>query len=369
MTNPFSIYIHVPFCVSKCAYCAFYSVTSDTCAQNNYRDKIIEELKTWGGRITRPVCSVYFGGGTPSVLGAENLSAILQAVKDNFSLEKDAEITLEANPGDELGEMLKALREAGFNRLSLGMQSANADELRLLSRRHSSADVENAVKSARKAGFDNISLDLMLALPDSNAEKLKNSIDFALSLSPEHISAYILKIEENTPFFARKEGLSLPDDDTTAEQYLFLCEYLREKGYFHYEISNFSKKGFQSRHNNGYWTLRDYLGLGPSAHSLIDGKRFFYENDLKKYLVSPTPIFEDTGADEQEYIMLGLRLSRGISSAEFSKRFGKKLPEAFLKKAELLAENGLAVTNGETISLTDKGMLVSNSVITYLLEE
>lgn len=368
LTKPFSIYIHIPFCIKKCAYCSFYSVAASDEMQKAYCDKIIGELKKRGGQTTRPVCSVYFGGGTPSLLKTEYLTAILRAVFDNFNVENDAEITLEANPADDMGKMLFALRKAGFNRISFGVQSANESELKLLGRRHTANDAEKAVKAARKAGFNNISLDLMIGLPESNFETLKTSLDFVTELRPQHISAYILKLEENTPLYLNAENLRMPDDDTTAYQYHYMCSYLKTKGYSHYEISNFAKPGFESRHNNSYWTLRDYLGFGPSAHSFFEGRRFYYENDLKKYLDCPTEIFDGEGGTAEEYIMLGLRLKSGISESRYKELYGVGFSENFKKKAELLAKNGLLTLNGDTVTLTERGMLVSNSIIAELEE-
>ncbi len=367
MTNPFSIYIHIPFCEQKCNYCAFYSFASSENTKREYAEQLINEIKKRGGQTVRPVYSVYFGGGTPSVLGAEKLCKILGSIFESFNVLPNAEITLEANPADDLKELFSECRKAGFNRLSLGVQSANENDLKKLGRRNSFADAARTVKDARDSGFNNISLDLMLGLPDSTNESLKFSLDKISALKPEHISCYILKLEEGTPLYTA--NMLLPDDDAVAEQYLFMCDYLRQKGYEHYEISNFSKPDFESRHNSAYWRCFEYLGFGPSAHSFFEGKRFYYPNSLEEYLTSPTPVFDGNGGDSEEYIMLGLRLKSGISSTEHFKRFGKKLSPEIFKKAEKLKISELCEVYGDNISLTEQGMLVSNSIISLLTEE
>lgn len=367
LTNSLGIYIHIPFCKSKCTYCNFYSFCGNDLQKEEYTLALCRDIVVRGKQINRRVTSVYFGGGTPSVLSTEQLCRILNAIKQNFSVVEDAEITIEANPADNLGEMLPELRKVGFNRLSLGVQSANSDELKVLGRRHTKEDAANAVKVARQNGFNNISLDLMLGLPKSTTEELKNSLEFLCSLSPEHISAYILKLERGTPLF--EAGISLPNDDETAEQYLFACRYLKDNGYSHYEISNFAKKNFEARHNTLYWKCGEYLGFGPSAHSYFGSKRFFYENNIDSYILGDAPVDDGIGGTMDEYIMLGLRLKDGISNTQFNNLFGKDLPKALFQKASLYQKNGLCHTDGEKISLTDEGMLLSNSIITSFLEE
>ena len=222
---------------------------------------------------------------------------------------------------------------------------------------------------ARKVGFSNISLDLMIALPFSTPKTLENSLSYVLSLSPEHISTYILKLEEGTPLHKMRDKLVFPDDDATAEQYLQVSERLKAAGYEHYEISNFAKSGYQSRHNTLYWECGEYLGIGPSAHSFLDGNRFYYENDLDAFLKNPATVFDGVGGGEDEYIMLGLRLKKGISASEYFERFGKQIPSGIFKKAQLFEKNGLCRVTDDNISLTAKGMLLSNSIIAEFSEE
>ncbi len=366
MTN-LGIYIHIPFCVSKCSYCNFYSFASNEALKDKYCESLISEIKKWGAEISRPISSVYIGGGTPTALGGDRLCAVLGAVNSSFKVLKEAEITVEGNPADDYDILAPILKKSGCNRFSLGVQSANETELAILRRRHSNTDVVNAIKSLKDNGINNISVDLMLGLPESNLDTLNNSIDFVLSLNADHISAYILKLEEGTPLY--KSALPLPDDDAISDQYLFLCNKLREAGYSHYEISNFAKEGYQSRHNSSYWKCEEYLGFGPSAHSFYEGKRFYYKDDLMGYIDNPTPIPDGEGGTKEEYIMLGLRLKNGISSYEFLEKFGQALPTAIFNKAKKLQENGLCDIINDNISLTDKGMLVSNTIINYFLEE
>lgn len=369
MTNKLGIYIHIPFCVSKCTYCSFYSFAADEALKDRYCERLIKELKKWGAEVSRPISSVYIGGGTPTAIGGARLERILEAVNKNFSVLPDAEITVEGNPADDYGSIAPFLKNGGCNRFSLGVQSGNENELSVLSRRHTNDDVEKAVSLLKKHGINNISVDLMLGLPESNLKTLKNSIDFVLSLGVNHISAYILKLEEGTRLSNIANTLNLPDEDSICEQYLFLSNELRNAGYEHYEISNFCKTGFHSRHNSSYWECEEYLGFGPSAHSFYEGKRFYYKNDLSEYLDSPRPIADGEGGNEEEYIMLGLRLKNGISNTDFAARFGKELPENIFAKAEKLQENGLCDIINDRISLTNNGMLISNQIINYFLEE
>ena len=281
-----SIYIHIPFCKSKCPYCDFFSARpQEDGALDAYVQAVCSRVFAFGetyGR--RKVGTVYFGGGTPSVLGAERLCAILQTVKEVFDVQPDAEVTAECNPADVNRAFFETLKAGGFNRISMGMQSANADELRLLGRRHTAEDVKKAMRAAREAGIDNVSVDLMLALPGSDCDKLKKSIDFCAALDADHVSAYILKIEPGTPFASMADTFELPDEDGAADQYLFMTQRLRELGYAQYEISNFTRPGKESRHNLQYWRCEEYLGIGPAAHSFMVGDRYANMPDIDEYI-------------------------------------------------------------------------------------
>ena len=365
LTDSLGLYIHVPFCAKKCRYCDFYSGFATKELLDSYTKAVIDSIKQWGGKINRPIDTVYLGGGTPSLL-SHRLPSVLSAVRENFHICEDAEITLEINPDGDVHEILTAAKAAGVNRLSIGAQSGIDKELKLLGRTHTAADTENCVRTARALGFDNISLDIMIGLPFSDINSLTESLEFINRLSPEHISAYILKIEENTAF-SKDKTLIFPDDDNLADQYLEMCRFFEEKGYNHYEISNFSRKNFESRHNLKYWKQKEYLGIGPAAHSFIDGKRFFYPRDLKAFLNSEEPLFDAAGGGKNEYIMLNLRLKEGLDFEAFAKKFGA-LPEAIIKTAKLLENSGYLKINQKSISLTNEGMLLSNTVILKLLE-
>ena len=362
MTNSLGLYIHIPFCEKKCNYCDFYSAFYNKDTLSVYLTALKGEIKKWGGKLDRPIDTVYIGGGTPSLLG-EEIIPLLDCVKANFTVLDKAEITVEANPSSS-DDFLEFAKCAGVNRLSIGVQSGCDDTLKTLGRTHTSRNAATTVQKARRLGFDNISLDLMISLPNSNLQTLKNDIDFILSLNPEHISSYILKIEQNTAFFKKQDALNLPDDDDSAEQYLFMCEMFEKSGYNHYEISNFSRENKESRHNIKYWLGEDYLGLGPAAHSCLDGKRFYYPRDLMGFIKNPQTVYDGEAGGRQEALMLGLRLSRGV---DLSKIYGE-IPEMIRKKVNLLENAGYIKANLPHISLTNSGMLISNSIITELLE-
>lgn len=363
----FGLYIHIPFCDGKCYYCNFFSKHMTEAQMDEYTDQMIRSISLWGKRLDKTVDTVYFGGGTPSLLGHKRLIRILEAAKTAFTITENAEITVEVNPSSTGTLDFSALKAAGFNRLSIGLQSANDNELKLLGRRPSSLDAENTVAAARKSGFDNISLDVMLAIPEQTKESLRRTLDFCADSQVQHISAYILKIEPETRFYQLRENLPLFTDDAQAAIYEETVLYLDKLGYHQYEISNFSKEDFESRHNLIYWHDEEYLGLGPSAHSFVDGKRFYYDNSFDRFYADLTND-EGTGGDEEEYIMLALRLSEGLKFEQFEKRFHQPISDKMLKAAQRLADQGLVKLSPDSISLTVKGFLVSNAVIAYLLQ-
>ena len=350
------LYLHIPFCKRKCAYCDFYSAVFTEELTEKYTKALKREIKQWGGKINRPIDTIYLGGGTPSLLN-KHLPDLLDSVRQNFLVTDGAEITLEVNPQKDIYEILQNAKIAGVNRLSIGVQSGNNDKLKILGRTHTKEDAKNAVEIARSLGFSNISLDLMIGVPQSNHYTLKQDLDFLVALNPEHISAYILKIEPNTAFERQENTLDLPGEDSICDQYLFMCDYLENKGYSHYEISNFAKIGYESRHNLKYWKCHEYLGLGPSAHSFIDGKRFYYPRDLKAFINGNSPLPDGDGGSDDEKLMLSLRLKDGVNA--------EKLPQ---NKIKMFINNGFAKIKNGKFALTDKGMLVSNQIITELLE-
>ena len=365
--RPFGLYIHIPFCDGKCYYCNFFSVRQDPAKMDGYTDHLKRIMRTRSKDINRPISSVYFGGGTPSLLGHDRLTDIIGTAKACFDIAPDAEITLEVNPSSTALLDFHALKGAGFNRLSIGMQSANFAELKILGRRHNIEDVINAVISARSAGFDNISLDVMIALPAQTEELLKGTLDFCAEMDAQHISCYILKVEEGTRYYYERDRVHFYDDEEQARFYEFTVNRLKELGYEQYEISNFSRPGYESRHNLLYWHDEEYLGLGPSAHSFIDGRRFCYPNSFESFYADETE-YEGAGGDREEYIMLALRLSEGLIFARYRERYNEDLSDSFMNAARELCGHGLAEMTPSSLSLTVKGFLVSNSVISYLIE-
>lgn len=359
------IYLHIPFCASKCAYCNFYSKVSDDTQYDKLVTALCNQINRYKVRFSVGADSLYLGGGTPTVLGGERLSKLITTTKP--LLKEDAEITVECNPADNLEETFKMLKDVGVNRLSIGVQSGVLEELKILNRRHTPDDVVRTIETARKIGIDNISLDLMLGIPKQTLESVQESLDFLLSQKPNHISAYILKIEPNTPFGKAEYLPDLPNEDLVSEMYLFCSSYLRQHGFEHYEISNFANPGCRSRHNMKYWEGKEYLGLGPSAYSYFDNRRFHFESDLEKFLKSPNEIFDEIGGTKEEYIMLRLRLSDGLNFEEYRKKFNCDFPEAAIKRAKKLQSIGLVEVTNKKIAPTIKGYLLSNSIILEIL--
>lgn len=366
MNKNIGLYLHVPFCDGKCPYCDFYSVRGSEERMEQYTNSIIEKIKYYGSRLNRRADTLYFGGGTPNLLGAERLASILAVARESFGLD-NAEITLEVNPAEDLGEFFKIIRAAGANRLSIGLQSAREEELSLLGRRHTAAQAAQAVRDARSAGFENISLDLMLAIQCQTKESLLRSIDFIEDADVSHVSAYLLKIEPHTAYAQKREQLSVPDDDEAGEYYLFACEELEKRGFEQYEISNFAKPGFESRHNLKYWHCEEYLGLGPAAHSFLGGKRFYYERSLGSFLNGGEPAEDGEGGGFEEYAMLALRLKEGLSDAACRERFGHDLPVPVKEAAQRYEKYGLTVCGETGFHFTQAGFLVSNTLISEIL--
>ena len=375
--KPLGLYIHIPFCKSKCIYCDFYSLPRAEDRMDRYVSALCRQLAEIAQRTTaHTVDSVYLGGGTPSYLGEKRLRRILKTVKKHYHLSRDAEITLEANP-DSAGDWraLRSLRRAGMNRLSLGVQSADDGLLRTLGRPHTFAQAEEAAAAARRARIRNLSLDLIYGLPGQNLAGWKDTLERAAALEPEHLSCYGLKVEEGTPLWDMQEKMDLPDDDAQADMYLWTVERLEALGYEQYEISNFARPGRASRHNMKYWTLCEYAGFGPGAHSDLGDVRYAYLRSLDTYCagveagVSVLESSEHIPSRERdiEYVMLGLRLTQGISRQEFENRY--RLPFAPIQSVlERFRATGHAALAGERWRLTPEGFLVSNQIIGQALE-
>lgn len=366
MSDNIGVYIHIPFCRSKCYYCDFFSGKAKEEDFDKYTALLKERIKYWGNISKETVSSVYIGGGTPSILGAERLCDILTAVEKSFKVSSEAEITVEVNPESGKSLDFNKLRKVGFNRISIGMQSSHEFELKALGRIHSPEDVRITVKAAKDGGFKNISLDIMMGIPNQTLTSLKKSIDFCAFCGVTHVSSYILKIEPGTKLYSEKEKLSLPSEDETAELYLSAVDYLERLGYNQYEISNFAVPTFESRHNTLYWKCGEYIGIGPSAHSFYKGKRFHYERDTKQFAENIT-VEDGTGGNEEEYIMLSLRLKTGLVFKEYEERYNKVLSPVFKSKIKKYTETGFLEGDDNHVCFTPKGFLVSNSIICDLI--
>lgn len=374
---PLGIYIHVPFCRSKCHYCDFYSIADqDEYLQERYMKAVCKHIKEAGLQAPRHrVDTIYFGGGTPTMLGPDALAEILNTVRKAFSVAPDAEITLEANPDSVDFKFLKRLRSEGFNRISLGIQCDDDKILRMIGRPHSFSDAMGAVEMIRKAGFQNLSVDLMYGLPDQTLLSWRKTLQNIVKLRPDHISCYGLTLEEGTFLHAHQDHYEMADDDTQADMYLSAVEILRDKGYRQYEISNFCRKGQLSRHNMKYWTGGEYLGFGPNASSDFGGKRFSVIRDLHGYIegietggsvltdVQTIPERERAG----EYLMMRMRTVTGMDPQEYEQKY--LLPFAPLEEVLLrFKDQGLAAkTIDGRWHLTPNGFLRSNTLITDLL--
>lgn len=372
------IYVHIPFCKRKCEYCDFYSISGsrDRRLADDYLQALADHIRE-SGRLApeHTVDTIYFGGGTPSFFGAENLEKILDEIQKRFHLSQNPEITLEANPDSVNKQGLKRLIRAGFNRISIGVQSDDDEMLKKLGRPHNFEQARQAMERAREAGFANISLDLMYGLPNQTLTAWRDTLEHVVSLKPEHMSCYALKVEEGTPLWSYRDCANLPDDDRQAEMYLAASDILQSHGYRHYEISNFARPSFRSRHNLKYWTGGEYLGFGPTAASDFAGKRFTTIADLRGYIdgiskhgvilseCETIPLRERAG----EYVMLRLRISEGMCAEEYERSF--LMPFAPLEQQlERFAEKGLVAQNGARWHLTPRGWLLSNQIILALNE-
>ena len=371
--RPLGLYLHIPFCKSKCTYCDFYSLPRCEEKMDDYITALADHLLETAPMATgHTVDTVYFGGGTPSYLGPERITKLLQTVKKNYRVDRHAEITMEANP-DSLFDWkeLRTLRRMGLNRISLGVQSSDDALLRRLGRIHTWQQVVDAVSTVRKAKIPDLSLDLIYGLPDQTMEAWKKTLADAVSLAPEHISCYGLKLEEGTPLWQQRESLTLPDDDLQADMYLYTVQYLAQRGYVQYEISNFCRPGHESRHNLKYWTLGEYAGFGPGAHSDFGSVRYAYYRDLDTYLSGRLILTESetiTAAErEREYLMLSLRTAVGIDVRTFENRYRQRFD--VLEKIFVDYErHGLARRTAGGWRLTPEGFLVSNAIIAALTD-
>ena len=379
MNGGMELYLHMPFCVRKCAYCDFLSFPTDQETQNLYTRRLREDIDAMGKKYGDiPVETIFIGGGTPSVPDSALIVGIMEHVRKAFHVAEGAEISMEANPGTVTREKLTDYRQAGINRLSFGLQSANDRELKLLGRIHTWAEFLESFHLARECGFTNINIDLMSALPGQTCESWKDTLKRVTDLNPEHISAYSLIIEEGTPFgekYGSEEGRKLlPDEDSEREMYHETKRFLRDCGYERYEISNYAKPGRACRHNIGYWTGLPYLGLGLGASSYMDGCRFAVNSDMKQYLEEKPGMFTDveklTKKDmEEEFFYVGLRMTTGVSLPEFERRFGVSAKDVYPGLMETFVEEKAAAFQGDRFVLTDYGLDVSNYIMAQFLQD
>lgn len=377
MEKHLGLYIHIPFCASKCRYCDFYSQPGSGSVMNKYMRALCQHIEE-SATMMEPyyIDTLYFGGGTPSYFGARRITEVINIVKRNAKVLKSAEITVEVNPDSITKHDMKLLMGEGVNRLSIGVQSANDDILKLIGRRHNFMQAKKAIKNAREAGFRDISIDLIYGLPSQSRNDWADTLSRAMALRPDHISCYGLKLEEGTPMWSYKDSEIMPSDDDQADMYLYAVETLQRYGYNQYEISNFSFKGHESRHNLKYWRLEDYAGFGPAAHSCIDGLRYSYVRSLKDYVEGVTN--HESIIDEYEkidrldmaceYIMLGMRTTLGISEIEYHRVYRSDfapLEDVLLK----MREHGWAKQQESgRWCFTTSGFLVSNQLIGVLID-
>ena len=373
---PLELYVHIPFCVRKCQYCDFLSGPSDEETKDRYIEALLKEIRAAEHTEDYEIVSVFIGGGTPSALKAEAIASIMRTLQEQFFFCEDAEVTIEANPGTVDLEKLTIYRNVGINRLSLGLQSTDAEELKLLGRIHSYEEFLKSYEWAREAGFSNINIDLMFAIPSQTGEAWRQHLYQVAELNPEHISAYSLIIEEGTPF--AEQNLDLPDEDTEYQMYEDTAEILERYGYRQYEISNYAKQGYMCRHNAGYWQRREYLGFGLGASSLYGGMRFSNTHQMQEYLKesrNPDQIRKDVtvlSRNEQieEFMFLGLRMTEGISEKKFEENFDVRLMDVYGNILQKYEETGFMEHIETKWRLTRKGIHVSNHILAdFLLDE
>ena len=374
------IYIHIPFCVSKCGYCDFCSHTPKKGETERYLNALLLNMQDFSvSAKDYSVDTVFIGGGTPTLLHKKQIKDIIDCLYTYFNIEKDAEITIEANPGTIDKRGLRALLSMGINRISFGLQSASDTELRALGRIHTYEEFSDTFKAARSAGFKNINVDLMYGIPHQTEESFAKTLAIVKSLSPEHISVYGLKVEEGTPFYEKRDSLPLPDEESEYRMYRMAHAALESAGYEHYEVSNYSRRGFASKHNLRYWKNDKYLGFGVAAHSYFGGQRYAYTDDIEAYMLEmehPTNISNilsectdiDVFTKETEYVMLAMRLFKGVDFAEYRREFGEDFLRKYASRLETYIKGGFVKVDDRKCAFTLKGMYVSNYILSEILD-
>lgn len=366
------LYVHIPFCLKKCAYCDFCSfINADFPQKAEYIDALCCEIDSYRDKhIT--IDTIFFGGGTPSLLTGEEFGKIVSHIRSSFSLADDIEFTIESNPKTLTREKLSAYIAAGVNRVSIGLQSANGDELMALGRIHTYDEFLESYELAREAGIKNLNVDLMYGIPEQTKESFKNTLEQVISLGPEHISVYGLILEEGTPLYNNISNYSVPTEDEECDMYYLAADFLGQRGYSHYEISNYAKQGYECRHNLKYWHCYEYIGVGLSAYSYFDGKRYGNTSDRRVYLSEngEITIYNEAVTRDSlayEYVMLGLRLKDGISLSEYEKHFGRDFLQGREAVISRFSHLGLLSVSGDRISLTERGLYVSNAILNELI--
>lgn len=379
MKKELELYLHIPFCVSKCKYCDFLSAPSGEEQRQIYVERLCRRIRYWSDVIHNygyEIVSIFVGGGTPSILTEAQITQVFEAVHESFPIREDAEITLEMNPGTDVKDKLPVYRELGINRLSMGLQSADNEELKCLGRIHTYEDFRRVYQWAREAGFTNINVDLMSAIPGQTLESYEDTLRKVADLEPEHISAYSLIIEEGTPFYERygegRHAEELPDEDIERQMYVRTGEILEDYSYHRYEISNYAKDGYECRHNLGYWDRKEYLGLGAGASSLMDHIRWKEPDHIGPSTGLVLEEREDftrlRRKDEmEEFMFLGLRKINGVSEYDFYKSFRVSMDEIYKESIENLIKEGLLVREEDRIRLTDRGIDLSNYALSQFL--
>lgn len=379
MKKELELYLHIPFCVSKCKYCDFLSAPSGEEQRQIYVERLCRRIHYWSDVIHNygyEIASIFVGGGTPSILTEAQITQVFEAVHESFPIREDAEITLEMNPGTDVKDKLPVYRELGINRLSMGLQSADNEELKCLGRIHTYEDFRQVYQWAREAGFTNINVDLMSAIPGQTLESYEDTLRKVADLEPEHISAYSLIIEEGTPFYERygegRHAEELPNEDIERQMYVRTGEILEDYGYHRYEISNYAKDGYECRHNLGYWDRKEYLGLGAGASSLMDHIRWKEPDHIGPSTGLVLEEREDftrlRRKDEmEEFMFLGLRKINGVSEYDFYKSFRVSMDEIYKESIENLIKEGLLVREENRIRLTDRGIDLSNYALSQFL--
>lgn len=375
MKKSLMLYVHIPFCMQKCRYCDFLSAPWGQAERQAYCEALLQEIRAWKGKRLEPVTSVFIGGGTPSLLEPSYICALLQALQDSFQITAQAEQTLEANPGTITPEKARCWKENGINRISMGVQSMKDSLLLKLGRIHNRRQVWESYEILRQAGFTNLSLDLMMGLPDQTLSDWISTLKQALELEPAHLSCYSLIIEEGTPFYDERHTLSLPDEETERAMYYAARELLAEAGLFQYEISNFARPGYESRHNLGYWRRAPYLGLGLGASSCLDEMRFQNTQNLNQYIrlsASPEALHEEKQVLSQqdqmeEFMFLGLRCTRGVQKDQFARLFGRTMESVYADAIQRHKADGLLIEQEGWLRLTERGMDLANQVLVDFL--